>query len=120
MRDTLPRDAFPIIASDSLDTPARLDGLWVGGAGNVVVTTEGGHKATIIGVNAGTLIPLSIVRVWSTNTTATSMLGFVVSPSEYGDNADIDATDSIATEYTDRAGTGFLVDRRGFNIIARA
>ena len=88
--------------------------------GNVVVTTEGRHKVTITGVNAGTLIPLSITRVWSTNTTATSMLGFIVNPSEYGDDANIDATDSISTEYTDRAGTGFLVDRRGFNIIARA
>jgi hypothetical protein len=120
MRDTLPRDAFPITTSDSVDLPARIDGLWVGGAGNVVVTTEGSHKVTVTGVNAGTLLPLSILRVWATNTTATSMLGFVVSPGEYGDNADIDPTDSIATELTDRAGTSFIVDRRGFSIIARA
>ena len=47
--------------------------IWVGGAGNLAVQTLNGETVTIVGVNAGALIPLSVRRVLSTNTTATSI-----------------------------------------------
>src|SRR3990167_3224603 len=47
--------------------------IWVGGAGNLQVQTQNGETVTIVGVVAGTLLPLSVKRVLSTNTTATSI-----------------------------------------------
>lgn len=50
-------------------------GLWVGGAGNVaVVWADGGAAVTITAVPAGTLLPVQVTKVMSTNTTATSIL----------------------------------------------
>lgn len=48
--------------------------LWVGGAGDVAVVTPDGVASTIVGVTAGTLLPIQVRRVNSTNTTATSMV----------------------------------------------
>jgi hypothetical protein len=47
-------------------------GLWVGGAGNVaVVFADGGSAVTLSTVGAGTLLPIQVKQVMSTNTTAT-------------------------------------------------
>lgn len=48
--------------------------LWVGGAGNVRVTTVQGDDVLFSGVAAGTVLPVSVKRVWSTNTTATLLI----------------------------------------------
>lgn len=53
--------------------PEQNRAIWVGGAGNLAVQTWNGETVTIVGVNAGALIPLSVKRVLSTNTTATSI-----------------------------------------------
>lgn len=45
--------------------------LWVGGAGNVRVTTVRGDDILFSGVPAGTLLPIQVTRVFATNTTAT-------------------------------------------------
>jgi hypothetical protein len=50
-------------------------GLWVGGAGNVKVLMLGGDIVTFQGVAAGTLLPIRVTRVYSTDTTATLMVG---------------------------------------------
>ena len=68
-----------ITPSDSTDlTGCR--GLMVNGAGNVAVKTPYGASATtavtISTVPAGTIIPLRVTRVMSTNTTATLIYGF--------------------------------------------
>lgn len=63
-------------------TPADADlsrvatrALYVGGAGNVaVVMSDGGAAVTFVGVQAGTILPLRVDRVNSTNTTATSIV----------------------------------------------
>jgi len=47
--------------------------LWVGGAGDVKVTTDGGSTVTIQGVQAGTLLPVRVTTVFKTGTTATLM-----------------------------------------------
>jgi hypothetical protein len=49
-------------------------GVWVGGAGTVVAAMVDGGTATFVGVPAGTLLPIQVVRINSTSTTATSML----------------------------------------------
>jgi len=48
--------------------------LYVGGAGNVKVRTAGGNDVILYGVAAGTFIPIQVVRVFSTNTTAANIL----------------------------------------------
>jgi len=64
--------AFVVTPADSDFTGSRVArGLWVGGAGNVRVTMVNGDDVLISGVAAGTLLPFSVKRVWSTNTTAT-------------------------------------------------
>lgn len=66
------RSGAAVTPSDSVNfAPCRA--LYVGGAGNVVVVFENGQSLTLTGVPAGTLLPLRIVRVNSTNTTATAM-----------------------------------------------
>lgn len=52
-------------------------GLYVGTTGNVAVkTSQGAAAVTFTSVPAGFIIPLRIVQVMSTNTTATNMVGF--------------------------------------------
>jgi hypothetical protein len=46
-------------------------GLWVGGAGNVNVVTLAGNTVLFSGIAAGTLLPIRVKQVKSTNTTAT-------------------------------------------------
>lgn len=49
--------------------------LWIGGAGDVAVTHyKTGTVATYAGVAAGTMIPVRVSKVMSTNTTATNIL----------------------------------------------
>lgn len=48
--------------------------IYVGGTGNVKVTTAQGDAVTFSGVPAGFVIPVQVIRVWSTGTSATSML----------------------------------------------
>jgi len=48
--------------------------LYVGGAGNLRVLTVGGDDITFAGVQAGTFLPVHVLRVFSTNTTATNIV----------------------------------------------
>jgi hypothetical protein len=54
------------------DSPTR--GLYVGGAGNVEVIMQRGDTVVFSGVPAGTILPVRVTRVKSTNTTATTIL----------------------------------------------
>jgi hypothetical protein len=49
--------------------------LFVGGAGNVKLTTIAGENVTFTGVLAGSILPVAFQRIWSTGTTATNMVG---------------------------------------------
>lgn len=66
-----------ITKSDSTDlTTSKIRALWIGGAGDVAVIAFGDTAAvTISSVLAGTLLPVSVVKVMSTNTTATAIVG---------------------------------------------
>lgn len=68
-----PGDAAAVTPSNTVnfDTASVV---WVGGAGNVRVLTAQGSDVTFTGVLAGAILPVQVVRVYSTNTTATNMV----------------------------------------------
>ena len=49
--------------------------IYVGGAGNVAVVTEGGDTVTFTAPPVGSIIPVSVQKVMATNTTATLLVG---------------------------------------------
>ena len=55
----------------NLPTPSVI---YVGVTGDVMVPTAQGDDAVFVGVPAGSVIPVQVIRVWSTGTTASSML----------------------------------------------
>lgn len=73
--DSPARNAFAVSPHDTNELTNVTRGLYIGIAGNLKVTTVGGDTVTFIGVLAGTIIPIRAKIIWSTGTTATSMLG---------------------------------------------
>ena len=67
--------AFAITGNDSTDLTVFPRAIYVGGAGNVKVTTIGGDTVTFSGVLAGSVLPVRVKRVFSTDTTATNLIG---------------------------------------------
>lgn len=72
-------DAASVTPSDSVDLPKNSEkkpvrAVWIGGAGNLRVNMEDGTDVTFTGCLAGSLIPISVTRVYSTSTTATSIV----------------------------------------------
>lgn len=63
-----------VTPSDSTNLSSIARALWVGGAGDVAVVCPDNTVATLVGVPAGTLLPVRAKRVNSTNTTATSIV----------------------------------------------
>lgn len=75
--------AAAVTTSDTADIPSvsTQDGsgnngcvLYIGGAGNIKVTTAGGDTVTFTGLLAGMFLPVQVLRVWSTDTTATNII----------------------------------------------
>ena len=48
--------------------------LYVGAAGDVKVKTTSGSVVTYVGVNAGTFMPVQVIQVFATGTSATSII----------------------------------------------
>lgn len=67
--------AFAITKSDATDFRYYVRGIYVGGAGDVVVVNPDGTTCTFSSVPAGTILPVKARRVNSTSTTATNMVG---------------------------------------------
>jgi len=67
-------NAAAVTPNDGADLPTDARSLFVGGAGNIQVTTTGGDTVTFIGVLAGSILPVRVSRVWSTSTTATNIV----------------------------------------------
>ena len=82
MRDQFPgrgplgsaREFFAITPNDANDLTDVPRGIWVGGAGNLVVTGLSGD-VTFQGIPAGTMLPIAPTRVKVTGTTATNLVG---------------------------------------------
>lgn len=68
-----PTDALAITPSDS--TIVNVDAIYVGGAGNVAVTTMKGTVVTFTAPPVGTILWVKAAKVMSTNTTATLLVG---------------------------------------------
>lgn len=68
-----PGGATTFTASDTvnLGTPSVI---YVGGAGNVKVTTAQGDDTVFLGLQPGQVIPVQVIRVWANGTTATNLL----------------------------------------------
>lgn len=74
-------DSVPVTQSDGTDDPAGpFAGFFTGSGGTVKVTTQRGSTRTLTNLPAGVIMPMVIVRVWSTTTTATGVLGMHASP----------------------------------------
>ena len=72
--------ASPVVPSDTLDV--RYDALFVGSTGNVAVicrddTADDANSGavTLFNVASGEILPFSVRRVLSTNTTASNIIG---------------------------------------------
>lgn len=61
--------------SDSVDLTNATRALYTGSGGDIKVTTVMGDTVTFKSVPAGALLPVRVVRLWSTGTTATDCLG---------------------------------------------
>jgi hypothetical protein len=68
-----PGSAEAITPSDTLNLPTPSI-VYVGSSGNVRVTTPQGDTVTFANVATGTIIPVQVLRVLSTGTTATSLV----------------------------------------------
>ena len=77
------RSAAAVTPSDTTNIPSisTEDGsgnngcvLYVGGVGDIKVLTVGGNEVTLVGIAAGTFIPIQVLRVFATGTTATSIV----------------------------------------------
>ena len=72
-------DGVAVTPADGSDLAIISRALWIGGAGDLKVTMKGmqgdaGSSITLVGIPAGTLLPLAVDRVWSTGTTATNIV----------------------------------------------
>lgn len=48
--------------------------LYIGGLGNVTMTTNGTDTVTLVGLNGGQFVPVQVVKVFATGTTATNII----------------------------------------------
>lgn len=62
-------------ADSDLASPVRA--LYVGASGNVKITDPLGNATTFSNVPAGVILPVTAVRVWSTGTTASAIVGLI-------------------------------------------
>ena len=66
--------AAAVTPNDSTDLATFARALYIGGAGNVKVNTIRGETVTFSGVLAGSILPVRVARVHSTDTTATNIV----------------------------------------------
>jgi hypothetical protein len=75
--------AAAVTPSNTVDIPSvsTQDGtgnngcvLYVGGDGDIKVTTAGGDTVVFTGLLAGMFVPVQVLRVWATDTTATNIV----------------------------------------------
>ena len=69
-----PGGAVAITPSDTVNL-ANPSVVYVGVGGNVRVLTAQGDTVTFVGIPTGSVVPVQVIRVYSTSTTATSLVG---------------------------------------------
>jgi len=68
-----PGGAVAVVTSDTVNL-ASPSVIYVGSGGSVKVTTAQGDDTTFAGLLAGSVIPVQVIRVWTTGTTASSLV----------------------------------------------
>lgn len=71
------QSAFTITPSNTVNFARRARAVYVGGSGNVVAVFADGAAITFTSVVAGSLLPVEVVRINATGTTATGLVGLV-------------------------------------------
>lgn len=64
---------IPIVPDDTQDLAFMSRGIYIGGAGNLVCVTVSGSVGVLVGLVAGTILPIRATRVMATGTTATNL-----------------------------------------------
>jgi hypothetical protein len=64
-----------VTPSDTVNTTLPLRAIYVGVTGNVKILDMAGSTITLVGLAAGIFHPVCAMRVFSTDTTATSIVG---------------------------------------------
>lgn len=69
---------IPITTSDSTILPDGIRAIYIGGSGNLSVQMAGDTAATtLVGVIAGSWLPLQVTKVLATGTTATNIVALL-------------------------------------------
>lgn len=68
------RSATAVVPSDTVVAEAPTRALYVGGPGNIKVDMVSGGTVTFYNAAAGSLLPIQVVRIYATGTTATNVL----------------------------------------------
>jgi hypothetical protein len=71
------RHIFGITPSDTNNLLRTVRSIYIGGDGNVRLTSIEGDLVNFVGLKAGTILPVMTLKVWSTGTSATSLVGLV-------------------------------------------
>jgi len=67
--------AFVVTPVDSADLDHTTRGLFIGSAGNLKATLQGGVTVTFSGLLAGAVYPFAVTKIFSGSTTASSIVG---------------------------------------------
>jgi hypothetical protein len=67
--------AFEISADDGSDLPEITRALYVGNAGNLALVMQTGAQVTLRNIAAGSVLPLRVVRVLASGSTAGAVVG---------------------------------------------
>lgn len=68
-------NAFAIVPSNTVDLDYATRAIYVGGDGNITLVTIKNETVTLVGVKAGSILPISVKRVNASLTTATNLVG---------------------------------------------
>jgi hypothetical protein len=68
------RYAASAVLSDTENLPVSGRGLYIGGNGDVVLKTVGGNNVTFSNLVAGTILPICVMQIFSTGTTASNII----------------------------------------------
>ncbi len=66
---------FSVVPNDAADLPEATRALYVGTGGDLAVTMLSGAELVLAGLPDGSLLPLRVVRVRATGTTAAAIVG---------------------------------------------
>ena len=73
-KQIVPATSLVLASLHDTNTIPPTRGVWVGGVGVLKVTTAQNEDVVISGIVGGTVLPISVIRLWSTGTDATLII----------------------------------------------